>query len=265
LVSQVYCLAVIYVELENEQAFAEFIDNSIQACKDVNSPKIDLHFFSNLRYQTNVHEASYFMVADNGSGMTEQNMKDFATFARGAEQRGLTLNTRQDIGLFGVGAKNAAFHLGDRLIVLSKAAGDSAVRRLILDRYEILERVNAGLDPYEFLIENSVSNQTLIPKVDIDVANPIMKQRIFEHANNNPENFTIILVKLKSPLTGNAAAVRRHNLRNSNVCDLLFGDDNIMKTVKRLGEIYFFHMNPNPTHSQDAVVVGLFNPQNGIN
>jgi hypothetical protein len=233
--------------VDNEHAMAEFIDNSIQACKDTIKPEIDIHFFSNKVYMTGEHETGYLMIADNGCGMTIKDMQSFATYSRGVEERGVKTSDRnsQFLSLYGVGAKNAAFHLSDRMIVLTKTKDSPNCHRVILDRYEMLDRVKTGRDPFEYRFEKSIAKDQLLPDEDKSLAIPQLQEKIQEHIAKNASSFTMILLKLKS---SKAKSDHTHNRRNAKVCETLYA--NVASTVKILGEIYFFHMHPNPSYGQ---------------
>ena len=98
-------------------ATAEFIDNSIQACKN-NIPDenrvIDVGVYLKT-VKSSRRSEGYAVIIDNGKGMNERDLREFATYSLDQETRGNRPSERQGdsfISKFGVGAKQAGFFLG---------------------------------------------------------------------------------------------------------------------------------------------------------
>eukprot|EP01035_Chromulina_nebulosa_P017835 gene17835-23447_t len=97
-------------------ATAELVDNSIQAsstnshieCRNIN---VEIHL-------KNLNSNGYLIVFDNGKGMNEKDLQEFATYSLDQETRGnkpsfdeVVNNSNSFISKFGVGAKQAGFFL----------------------------------------------------------------------------------------------------------------------------------------------------------
>ena len=96
-------------------ATAELIDNSIQACS-LNTADIQRNVHLGIYLKRSGH--GILACLDNGRGMNEQGIKEFATYSLDQETRGnhptaVADNLRASfISKFGVGAKQAGFFLG---------------------------------------------------------------------------------------------------------------------------------------------------------
>ena len=114
-------------------ALAEFVDNSIQACRD-NLHSRNIHVTVDLNYYDD--SPSFITIVDDGKGMTTSDIKTFATYAWAQEARGLEaapIYNTSSISKFGVGAKEAGFFLGDRIHLLSKPRLSDGVHDKVLD------------------------------------------------------------------------------------------------------------------------------------
>ena len=103
-------------------ATAEFIDNSIQACKDNSideDRKIDVGIY--LKTLSVSSNGGYAVIIDNGEGMSEENLKNFAIYSLDQDTRNRPCEGQEDfartsfISKFGVGAKQAGFFLGMKI------------------------------------------------------------------------------------------------------------------------------------------------------
>jgi hypothetical protein len=91
--------------LTNEEAVADLVDNAFEI--DVNASLVEI-----------TKSPNQLVIADNGSGMTSDNLKE-------AMKLGPTHNpAASDLGLFGVGLKNASMSLGRRLTLITKHVDD---------------------------------------------------------------------------------------------------------------------------------------------
>jgi hypothetical protein len=100
-------------------AIADLIDNSITA----GANSIDLEFFWN-------GAQSYFLIADDGVGMTEERL---IQAMRPGSQSPLEKRDDKDLGRFGLGLKTASFSQAKKLTVASKRDGCTSVRCWDLD------------------------------------------------------------------------------------------------------------------------------------
>lgn len=92
--------------LTNEEAIADLVDNSFEA--DVNASCIHIE-----------KNSKRLIIADNGSGMTGERLKE-------AMKLGPTHNaSTNDLGLFGIGLKNASMSLGRKLTLITKHYKDA--------------------------------------------------------------------------------------------------------------------------------------------
>jgi hypothetical protein len=93
--------------LSNEEAIADLVDNSLD--QDVGATEIHI-----------TKDASSIVIADNGRGMTRLLLVDAMTLG----SQGQEVPTANDLGLFGIGLKNAAGALSKRLTVITKHEQD---------------------------------------------------------------------------------------------------------------------------------------------
>jgi hypothetical protein len=111
-------------------AIAEFVDNSIQACRDnTESRKIEVSL------ELSDDSPCFITVIDDGVGMNADAIKTFATFAYGQEARtdAVSSSNTSNISKFGVGAKQAGFYLGDRIHVVTRPRGSDPTKNQIMD------------------------------------------------------------------------------------------------------------------------------------
>ena len=82
---------------------------------------------------------SYMVIGDNGCGMTETSLMEFADYFKTQEQRKTEISAGRGgsfrkvadqvaISKFGIGAKEAAFYIANELIVITKVDGDPLIR-----------------------------------------------------------------------------------------------------------------------------------------
>lgn len=93
--------------LSNVEATADLIDNSLDL--DVDASRILI-----------TKTATQLIIADNGSGMNEETLKD----AMRLGSSGKDDPTNTDLGLFGIGLKNSSLAMGRRLTVITKSIDD---------------------------------------------------------------------------------------------------------------------------------------------
>ena len=93
--------------LSNEEAIADLVDNSLD--QDVGSTTIHI-----------TKDPNCLTIADNGRGMTKPLLID----AMALGSYGQETPTANDLGLFGIGLKNAAGALAKKLTVITKHEQD---------------------------------------------------------------------------------------------------------------------------------------------
>lgn len=108
-----------------ESAIADLVDNSIDAGADT----VDISFHWN-------GLASYIMVADDGHGMTEEELQTaMAIAARGPR----TSRRAAELGRFGVGLKTASFSHASRLSVWTRSAKNKQPSVRVWDLEQVVE------------------------------------------------------------------------------------------------------------------------------
>jgi hypothetical protein len=190
------------------------------------------------------------MVADNGEGMSADELDAMAQFGNNPQDRGLTLDKTNQTSVFGVGSKTSTFHIGDRLVVITKKKGIGApICRLVMDRFEMVEKMNAGQDPFEYMSDEGLPAESVLPDDDKRTAQPIVNDTIQAYIKRRGEqesgSFTIILVKLK--LFHNRRFLTSLHNRNTDVCRSLTQDHE--KVLQSLVETFYFRMHPNALNS----------------
>lgn len=218
--------------------FAEFIDNSIQACNQIEDIRIhvSLHFSKEKDCET-----GFAVIFDNGCGMDETELKYFAIHSLNSESRsnlerkaGIPLSSLKPgdhaktthLSKFGVGAKQAGFFLGNRIRIISRKRNKFTAKELVIDEKLLDERFEQNGNNemlYKGKIEErAVGNISCIMPLDEEKF-PEMRQEFENHEKNN-EQFTYIVIKLKEE------TIKR--LRRE-------------KVSAELAEIYHFYLNPN--------------------
>lgn len=227
-------------------ALAELIDNSIEACSAELSTYVRVSLHLNTKEQS-----GYVVVYDNGKGMNKQELIYFATHSMDHEARDVvnklqgreaTLrndSNRRFISKFGVGAKQAGFHLGDciRVITKRKVSGSTSTEAIPLD--EVRE---ATFDAKE-LAQNFADHGKAIYKSQfklrdvmeaeryssVDQINdfPDMLQEINEFEDTYRNNFTIMVIRLKEE---HAKKMLKADKRHDVMVDI--------------HNTYYFHLHP---------------------
>ena len=210
---------------------AEFIDNSIQACgEDPSVPtkvKISFHLGASER------DDSFVVIYDNGCGMDQTELKQFAVHSLSYEARKKRGDVERSsansvkISKFGVGAKEAAFYLGSRLRVISKKKTAATVSEFVIDKEELdrkwrEEKNTSGL--YKGAIE--VREAGDVTKVSVDGVEhfPAMLSEFREHERH--DQFTYLVIRLY-----------KHMYQR------LKGPE-YLETLSQLSAIYHFYLHP---------------------
>jgi Histidine kinase-, DNA gyrase B-, and HSP90-like ATPase len=219
-------------------ALAEFIDNSIQACRQ-NKVLRDIGIVFFLR----ANLPSFVCIADNGSGMNQKELEEFATYSLDRKTRGL-IDERDPSGIskFGVGAKQAGFYLGDRMRVITKSSTTENVMELVLDEHEFKERYESNKeDAFKAQIKirpagDKAAAAGLVPEEEKNIAS--MQEFIKKHEERNVDpqcsQFTVIIIRLREEI----ATQLMHRDRE------VFVRARYNNIPAEIAEIYHFHMHP---------------------
>ena len=214
-------------------AIAEFLDNSIQACKYVAPIRsIDISFFFAGDSNAPGTSTGFLVVADNGSGMNVQHLTEFATFSLDRECRGYVASEadQYSISKFGVGAKQAAFYLGNRVRVITKMENEP-ILELCLDKEVFRERASRGEDVYkQVIIERKKHAESTAPDDEKHLA-PLMEAIRKHEASNN--HYTILIIRLLPDMI-NRLVEKNHYEELS----------------EELAEVYHFHLHRTHTPAQ---------------
>jgi hypothetical protein len=221
-----FCFSAYSIIIGPVDALAEFVDNSIQACRDVRSEKrISVTFFEEPSTKTS---SSFLMVCDNGQGLNPSEIQQFATFSLDQETRGVApseTDLQRDtsyISKFGVGSKQAGFYLGDRITLLTKKANKPEIHKFSLDRSKLNSRY----------MKDNVYSDTIhpFPSFSPDILENDEKQSknmmnaILEHITKYSKQYAIFIIKLKDEI--------KEKILNK--ADII---------VRDLAEIYYFQLN----------------------
>ena len=211
---------------------SELIDNSITACRGSSEERY-IHIA--LFYQPNNQQNGYLAVLDNGCGMDVKNITEFATYSLDRETRGLgaTSNDSSAISMFGVGAKQAGFYLGDRLRVITKQSFEDYVLEFELNEETFAEKYSENRNVYNGdIIKRPVATaSTSTPEDEKQVTN--LLQLIKSHEEKY-RHFTIIVIRLR-PI----------------IVKALLNDRSYLNLPLELSEIYYFQLHP--THQPSMI------------
>jgi structural maintenance of chromosomes flexible hinge domain-containing protein 1 len=217
-------------------AFAEFVDNSIQATqgKQATDARI-INLGLDINFHGDAH--SYLSILDNGEGMSRQTLADFAVYSLDKESRGLDPSNENasNISKFGVGAKQAGFYLGTRIHVLTSASGSSKILELILDKDTIEKRFHNNEDVYSgHISSHDAEASSSSSGADFQTEgkyNPRLQKvanSLFEQTRQQPaSSFTLITVQLRK-------TIRRE----------LHRDESFKSLPTQMADIYHFHLHP---------------------
>jgi hypothetical protein len=200
---------------------SEFVDNSIQACRDAEGGRnIEIGLYLS-------GDNGYVVIADNGKGMGPQEVPQFATYSLDRNTRGFVQNDETSISKFGVGAKQAGFFLGSRVRAVTKQSGSDVVHEFILDEELFKERFDNGEDVYKGTIHARKANtfvDSIVPADELNVRK--LQQAMAKHEDEN-DSFTIIVIKLRKSIVVQ-----------------LQKDESYLLLAEELAEIYHFHLHP---------------------
>lgn len=134
-------------------ALRELVDNSVQYALDGNTQageNPEIRIIISLKGQAKDHTVA---VGDNGRGMNEEHLRDFLMYFKTQEDRGIVSaasgtsvsRTMDDneIGKYGIGAKEAVFFLGDGVSLVTKHNDEPYVRRISMSKVRYKQRAEA--------------------------------------------------------------------------------------------------------------------------
>ena len=216
----------------------EFIDNSIQACCGCR-PSRDISI--SLFISTNHKSHDNFMVfRDNGCGMDELRIQQYATFALTKEKRNIVPNASGNssfIGKFGVGAKQAGFYLGKRIKLITKTEDAVHPLQFTLD-YEELQRKTSE-EQYSGIIE-TIGVDDSGPFFRDEESYPLLVSSIRDHMDREKQ-YSIFIIKLEM----NIVATLRSLAKTP------------QSIVRQIADVYHFHLHPEDSYSQLVMELGM--------
>ena len=217
----------------------EFIDNSIQACSGV-KPSRDI--FISVFISTNHKSQDNFIVfRDNGCGMDEMRIQQYATFALTKEKRNIMPNASGNasfIGKFGVGAKQAGFYLGKRIKLITKTKDSSSVLQFTLD-YEELQRKSVE-EQYTGIIDTVDVDSSKLFTRDEEMY-PLLVSTVKNHMQQE-EQFSVFIIKLEMNIVANFRTLAKTNQST---------------ILRQIADVYHFHLHPEDSYSQLVVDLGM--------
>lgn len=217
----------------------EFIDNAIQACSGAKTSRniyVSLFISSNFKCQDN-----FIVFRDNGCGMDELLIQQYATFALTKEKRNIVPNVSGNssfIGKFGVGAKQAGFYLGKRIKLITKTSEAQHPLQFTLDYEELQKRNND--DPYSGIIETvGVDDCSLFHRDEEHY--PLLVQSIQDHMEKEKQ-YSIFIIKLEMNIVAMFRALAKSNQQS---------------IVRQIADVYHFHLHPEDSYSQLVMELGM--------
>ena len=203
-------------------ALAEFVDNSLQAMHyNVHPPGADEQGPTAIRLieiKVFFDERS-IVIADNGEGMDQQKLTEYATFALEQDMRGTT--GKEFISKFGVGAKQAGFYIGDRIAIKTRKR-NQPILEFVIDEARLEQRAQE---------KGAVFRDSIVireePDPESEGLSP-MEKYIARHQREH-SHFTVIILRMRPHVESSMR-------RNPDIAESLSKD---------LADIYHFHLHPN--------------------
>lgn len=226
-------------------ALAEFIDNSMEACKinKNNEWKIGIHFDISTEL-----DYGYCVISDNGGGMTFEKLRQFAVYSLDQNTKKLTSLSQEEgnfISMYGVGAKEAGFYLGQRLRVVTRAVNSNQIMELTLDKEIFEEKFQRNENVFESdIITRGIGGDCVTINMSSDEKKVFTSSDIMSGILNaieeEYEHFTYIVIKLSRNIIESIIDTNRTT------------DDGIIlykyhDIADDLGDIYHFHLHPDHT------------------
>lgn len=253
-------------------AIAEFVDNSIQACRDViPERRIDLKFF----YDPSDLGSSFFVIFDNGCGLNVEEIQAFATFSLDKKTRGQAPTDEKDtsfISKFGVGSKQAGFFLGDRITVVSKKKDDELIYKFHLDaerfQHKYQSKENVYYDHVMRYNANSIQERKQENELfvdEVEATSYMLTEHVYQHIKENKQQFAIFIIKLRPEIRQKLLQKRifvsarpvpsltqlpltmTQGVSSSDsppLIDSASTTNTESELMKELGDVYYFHLHP---------------------
>lgn len=215
---------MLFVIIGPSDALAEFIDNSIQACRGVKDHrKIKITLFISTRSAF----PSFMVIMDNGCGMEVKTIKEFATFSLDQETRNNVAqeNDKSFIGKFGVGAKQAGFYLGTRIKLFTKTNNESNMLTFSLDSDDLQRRYSEQISVYEGTVRKVPLTSSMNILQEDENYFKDMNGIILQHLNEVSQGTTFV-IKLRPEISSRLREMTENML------------------AKQIAEIYHFHLHP---------------------
>lgn len=172
-------------------ALAEFGDNSIEATRlnHLSGKEREIRF----RVILNDDSTSYFVIGDNGYGMDEESIGRYGKYADHQDSASSVHDTRTScIGKFGVGAKEAAFWLGDRIHVRTCTGADTKALEITMDKDEMQFLNKQNLSAFKLKIFSRDLDKVTFGLDAIQGLN----DTILEFQGSN-KSFTIVVIHMR--------------------------------------------------------------------
>ncbi|XP_028288424.1 structural maintenance of chromosomes flexible hinge domain-containing protein 1 [Parambassis ranga] len=196
--------ASVYYASEDQKslpyALAELIDNSLSATsknKGVRTVEIQMMFDETFGKPA-------VIVLDNGCGMTSKQLNNWAVYRLSkfmrenstvaSENEGyvrpdpVPRSLNSDMSYFGVGGKQAAFHIGSSVRMISKPVGSPDVHELILSKDEFERKEKNKEYVYKEVIRNRKPGDSTHVKEDERCLRPLIAEEV------GKESFTAVVI-----------------------------------------------------------------------
>jgi hypothetical protein len=179
------------------EAVAEFVDNAIEASCGKEYATIEIHLF----VSSEDEKKAAIAICDQGKGMTKKDIEDFACYSynikerHGVERPYQTSNESRHVdgrlSVYGVGSKNAAFHLGSRLTVITKCQDAKHMSYFCMDSQKLHSRFERNEETYiGDIIDYSPGDTECLHENELQDSNiSNMVKEVSSHSH-----FTIILI-----------------------------------------------------------------------
>ncbi|KAF3836358.1 hypothetical protein F7725_028916, partial [Dissostichus mawsoni] len=162
-------------------SLAELIDNALSAtAKNQGVRKIEIR----MMFDDTLGKPAV-IVLDNGCGMTSKQLKNWAVYrlskftrdvgSYGSEDEGYVRpdpvhrSLNSDISFFGVGGKQAVFHIGDSVRMISKPYRSPDVHEMVISKQDFENKVKNKEDVYSGIIRNRKISLRDKPPVVMDL------------------------------------------------------------------------------------------------
>lgn len=158
-----------YIENKVWNALAEYVDNAIQSFKDHAEILSAINTNSKLRVEINIDiDNDIITIRDNAFGITNDN------YERAFELANIPLD-RKGLNEFGMGMKVSSIWLSDLWTVETKAYGESDIKTLVFNIYEVTQNEEIEL-PVSRVQANVNEHYTLVTLTKLSPNKPRSRQ-----------------------------------------------------------------------------------------